>query len=200
MKEGASTISTAKPTLHLEGYGELQFALQFGNAANRDGTIPFLISWSGPQDEIVLFGLYVPADTIASLPAIDSGDREFVAWLEAVRRSALLAGDLCHAGLRIMAIDLPPALEQISPAQVLIAAKAVLADLIRESGAIVLTVELFRVEQKHPLRLSIMHRVEEAGWGLCYQFEAGLEPLADRRPIRGTRYMAPAIYGTLLSS
>jgi hypothetical protein len=190
--------TTPKPTLHLKGHGDLPFALQFGDATKPGGTIPFLISWSSIPGEVALFGLFVPSETISTLHADDSHDREFMTWLEALRDSTLVTRDRHPAGLRVMAIDIAPALEEISPADVLAAAEVLFAELATNAGEIALTVELFRVEQRSPLRLSIMDRPLAEAWGSHYQFAAGLQLLADRRPIPGTAYMAPAVYGKSL--
>ena len=193
-----SISATSASTLHLKGHGDLSFALQFGDARKHSGAVPFLISWSGIPGEVALFGLFVPADTISTIDADDALDREFMAWLEALRASSLVAPDQHLAGIRVMAIDIAPALEDISPAEVLAAAGVVLADLIKDAGGIVLTVELFRVEQRNPLRLSIMDKPLAEAWGSHYQAAAGLKLLAGHRPIPGTPYIAPAVFGKRL--
>ena len=196
MTKSISTSSVS--TLHVKGHGDLPFALKFGDATKHSGAVPFLISWSGIPGEAALFGLLVPADTISTINAADALDREFIAWLEALRASSLVAPDHHPAGIRVMAIDIAPALEYISPAEVLAAAGVVLADLIRDAGDMVLTVELFRVEQRNPLRLSIMDKLLAEAWGSHYQAAAGLKLLAGHRPIPGTPYIAPAVFGKRL--
>lgn len=188
----------AKPALNLKGYGDLPFALQFGDAAKQTGAVPFLISWTKGPDQAALFGLYVPAEAISSLDADSALDSEFMAWLEALRASNLIAPDQHPAGIRVMAIDIAPALEDISPAEVLAAAVAVLADLIKDAGDIALTVELFRVDQRNPPRLSIMDKPLAEAWGNHYQAAAGLKLLAGHRPIPGTPHIAPAVFGKRL--
>lgn len=195
-------MNLPSPTrLEIPGERNISFDVTYGQAAGRDESIPFRIDWYPRQATVSLFGLFLPLFASGMTRPDASLDPEMASWHEAARTILPPDRAATAAALRIMAIEISAGIsDNCLPGNVILAARYQLAKLIAGAGHVVLTAEVFKVIRQRPLQLSVMDEVEAGAWGESYRSDAGLIRIASTRPIPGTGYSAPAVYGAFIEA